>query len=96
MLHDLDLILIKMIKHKHVFSADSSSLKESALQKQVEKLNRENLEHSHVNAEADRSAEDAGSKGSRQEPEELILDGSDTRQVEDGRTDTEDGKYGTL
>lgn len=63
------------------------------LQKQVEKLNKENSEHSHLNAEADiQETEDAGSKGRRQEVAELILDGSDTpaRQAEDRRKETEE------
>lgn len=63
------------------------------LQKQVAKLNKENSEHSHLNAEADiQGAEDTGSKGRRQEVAELILDGSDTpaRQAEDRRKETEE------
>lgn len=49
------------------------------LQKQVEKLNRQNTEHSHGTAEADNQrGEDRGSGGRRQEPAELILDGPHT------------------
>ncbi|XP_076583023.1 uncharacterized protein mylk4b [Chaetodon auriga] len=57
-------------------TSDTSSLKEPVLQKQVEKLNRQNTEHSHGKAEADyQRGEDRGSGGRRQEPAELILDG---------------------
>ncbi|XP_062280452.1 myosin light chain kinase 2, skeletal/cardiac muscle [Scomber scombrus] len=57
----------------------SDSLIEPVLQEQVEKLNRQNTEHSHGNTEADiQRGEDRGSGGRRQESTELILDGSHT------------------
>lgn len=60
-------------------ASDSSSLNEPVLQGQVEKLNRQNTEHSHGKAEADiQRGDDRGGGGRRQEPAELILDGSDT------------------
>ncbi|XP_070817483.1 myosin light chain kinase 2, skeletal/cardiac muscle [Chaetodon trifascialis] len=62
-------------------TSDTSSLKEPVLQKQVEKLNRQNTEHSHGKAEADyQRGEDRGSGGKRQEPAELILDGPHTSE----------------
>lgn len=58
---------------------DSSSLNEPVLQEQVEKLNRQNAEYSHVNAEAEaQRGEDRG----RQEPAELILEGPDTSAIQ--------------
>lgn len=54
----------------------SDSLNEPVLQEQVEKLNRQNTEHSHGNTEAEvQRGEDRGSGGRRQETAELILDG---------------------
>lgn len=71
--------------------SDSSSLNEPVLQEQVEKLNRQNAEHSHVNTEAEaQRAEDRGSGGRRQEPAELILDGPHTSATEESKTTTED------
>ncbi|MEQ2164114.1 hypothetical protein GOODEAATRI_003218 [Goodea atripinnis] len=66
-------------KRKPQDSSDSPSLSESALKEQVEKLNRENTEHSHVNPEADvQSREDAGSGVKRgEELAKLILKGSE-------------------
>lgn len=59
--------------------SDASSLNEPVLQEQVEKLNRQNTEHSHGKAEDDdQRGEDRGSGGRRQEPAELILDGPHT------------------
>ncbi|TNN76865.1 Myosin light chain kinase family member 4 [Liparis tanakae] len=53
---------------------------EPVLQEQVEKLNRQNTEHSHGRAEADnqKGEEERGSGGRRQESAELILDGPHT------------------
>lgn len=57
-------------------TSDTSSLNEPVLQEQVEKLNRQNTEHSHGKAEADNErGEERGSGGRRQKPAELILDG---------------------
>ena len=57
-----------------IFTVDNSSLNEPELQEQVEKLNRQNAEHSHLNTEADgQKGEDAGSGERRQELAELIL-----------------------
>ncbi|XP_028259249.1 myosin light chain kinase family member 4 isoform X2 [Parambassis ranga] len=52
-------------------TTDTSLLNEPALQEQVEKLNRQNTEHSHINTEADVQR----GEERRQEPAELILDG---------------------
>ncbi|XP_069009068.1 myosin light chain kinase 2, skeletal/cardiac muscle [Embiotoca jacksoni] len=63
-------------KRKPQDTSDISSLNEPVLQEQVEKLNRQNTENSHVNAEADvQRGEDR-----RQEPAELILDGGGQSQ----------------
>lgn len=67
-------------------TSETSSLNEPVLQEQVEKLNRQNTEHSHGKAEADNQrGEDRG----RQEPAKLILDGphaSDTQSEERKKT----------
>ncbi|XP_008404925.1 myosin light chain kinase family member 4 isoform X2 [Poecilia reticulata] len=62
-------------KRKPQDSSDASTLSESALKEQVEKLNRENTDHSHVNTEANfQSQEDPGSGGKRkEEPTKRIL-----------------------
>ncbi|XP_045905545.1 myosin light chain kinase 2, skeletal/cardiac muscle isoform X2 [Micropterus dolomieu] len=63
-------------KRKPLDTSDTSSLNEPVLQEQVEKLNRQNTEHSHGKAEADNErGEEWGSGGRRQKPAELILDG---------------------
>lgn len=49
-------------------TSDTSSLNEPVLQEQVEKLNRQNTEHRHGNAEA------GSQRGEGREPAELILD----------------------
>ncbi|XP_054607971.1 myosin light chain kinase family member 4 isoform X4 [Nothobranchius furzeri] len=85
-------------KRKPHDSSGASSLNGSGPQKQVEQLNRENSEHSHENAEAGiRNSEDAGSKGRRQKPTELILDGSNAsagpaeeRRKREGEDDEDD------
>ncbi|XP_040897167.1 myosin light chain kinase family member 4 isoform X2 [Toxotes jaculatrix] len=70
-------------KRKPPDTSDSSSLNEPVLQEQVEKLNRQNTEHSHVSAEAEaQRGEDRGSGGRRQEPAELILDGPHTSAIQ--------------
>ena len=65
-----------------------------SLQEQVEKLNRQNTEHSHVNAEAEaQRGDDRGSGGRRQEPAELILDGPHTSAPQSGeRKTTSEGR----
>ena len=61
------------------------------LQEQLEKLNRQNTEHSHGKAEADNQrGEGGGSGGKRQESAELILNGQFTAEAE-----SEDRKKGT-
>ncbi|XP_044056193.1 myosin light chain kinase 2, skeletal/cardiac muscle isoform X2 [Siniperca chuatsi] len=66
-------------KRKPQDTADTSSLNEPVLQEQVEKLNRQNTEHSHGKLEADNQrGQNRGSGGRRQEPAELILDGPHT------------------
>ncbi|GLD49428.1 myosin light chain kinase family member 4-like isoform X2 [Lates japonicus] len=80
-------------KRKPPDTSDSSSLNEPVLQEQVEKLNRQNTEHSHVNTEAEaQRAEDRGSGGRQQELAELILDGPHTSatESEESKTTTED------
>ncbi|XP_041861171.1 myosin light chain kinase 2, skeletal/cardiac muscle [Melanotaenia boesemani] len=86
-------------KRKPLDSSDTSFLNEPLLQEEVEKLNRQNTEHSHVNTESDvQRGEDAGTRGKRQELSKLILDGprspaiqSEERQKEaKGREDEED------
>ncbi|XP_011472557.1 myosin light chain kinase family member 4 isoform X2 [Oryzias latipes] len=56
-------------KRKPVDSSENTSLSEPVLQEQVEKLNRQNTEHSHTNTEADVQ---------RDKDAELILDGPQT------------------
>lgn len=64
------------------------------LQKQVEKLNRQNTEHSHGKAGADAPrGEDRGGGGGRQELAELILDGphaSDAQLVQRKKDEKEE------
>ncbi|KAM4738617.1 uncharacterized protein mylk4b isoform 2-T2 [Anableps anableps] len=82
-------------KRKPQDSLDGSFLSESALKEQIEKLNRENAEHSHVNTEANfQNQEDAGSGGKRKEPTELILDRSHApaSQTEEERKESKDEK----
>ncbi|XP_051803255.1 myosin light chain kinase 3 isoform X1 [Acanthochromis polyacanthus] len=65
-------------KQKPLETSDSCSLNEAVLQEQVEKLNRQNTDHLHVNAEVDvQRGEDRGS-GGRQKSAELILVGPRT------------------
>lgn len=60
-----------------MFITDTSSLNEPVLQDQVEKLNRQNAQHSLANGEADgQKGETRG--GGRQEQVELILDEAPT------------------
>ncbi|XP_071342668.1 myosin light chain kinase 2, skeletal/cardiac muscle isoform X2 [Trachinotus anak] len=73
-------------KRKPPDTSDSSSLNEPVLQEQVEKLNRQNTEHSHVNAEAEAQR---GADRGRQEPAELILEGSATQTEERKKTTKE-------
>ncbi|XP_069377319.1 myosin light chain kinase family member 4 isoform X2 [Paralichthys olivaceus] len=76
-------------KRKPQDSSDSVALNEPVLQEQVEKLNRQNAEHSHVNAEAEaQRGDDRGSGGRRQEPGELILDGPHTSASQSGERQT--------
>ncbi|XP_062252296.1 myosin light chain kinase family member 4 isoform X1 [Platichthys flesus] len=76
-------------KRKPQDSSDSVTLNELELQEQVEKLNRQNAEHSHVNAEAEaQRGEERGSGGRRQEPAELILDGPHASAPQSGERKT--------
>ncbi|XP_047229984.1 myosin light chain kinase 2, skeletal/cardiac muscle isoform X2 [Girardinichthys multiradiatus] len=83
-------------KRKPQDSSDSPSLSESALKEQVEKLNRENTEYSHVNPEADvQSREDAGSGVKRgEELAKLIHKGSPApaSQTKEGRKGNKESK----
>ncbi|XP_040040598.1 myosin light chain kinase family member 4 isoform X3 [Gasterosteus aculeatus] len=66
-------------KRRPADTSDTSSQNEPVLQEQVEKLNRQNSEHSHAKAEAgNHKGEDRGSGGRRQESVGLILDGPHT------------------
>ncbi|XP_034387133.1 myosin light chain kinase 2, skeletal/cardiac muscle [Cyclopterus lumpus] len=67
-------------KRRPVEASDASVQNEPVLQEQVEKLNRQNTEHSHGRAEADnqKGEEERGSGGRRQESAELILVGPHT------------------
>ncbi|XP_056270507.1 myosin light chain kinase family member 4 isoform X2 [Pseudoliparis swirei] len=67
-------------KRRPAEASDTSVQNEPVLQEQVEKLNRQNTEHSHGRAEADnqKGEEERGSGGRRQESAELILDGPHT------------------
>ncbi|XP_041647892.1 myosin light chain kinase family member 4 isoform X2 [Cheilinus undulatus] len=67
-------------KRKPQDASDTSLLNEPVLQEQVEKLNRQNTEHSqHGKPDADiQRGDDRGSGGRREEPVELILDGPHT------------------
>lgn len=69
-----------MISHLccYLFSSETSSLSEGALPEQVKKLNRQNTENSQENSNAGSLRQD--DRG-RQEPAELILDGSKTTAV---------------
>lgn len=73
--------------------SDASTLNEPVLQGQVEKLNRQNTEHSHGKAEADnKQSDDRGSERRRQEPAELILDEPDTSVSEEREKTTREGE----
>ncbi|XP_059196681.1 myosin light chain kinase 2, skeletal/cardiac muscle [Centropristis striata] len=61
-------------KRRPADTSDTSSLNEPVLQEEVEKLNRQNTEHSHGKAEADNQR----GEDRTQEPAELILDGQHT------------------
>uniref|UniRef100_UPI003AAB626C uncharacterized protein mylk4b n=1 Tax=Centroberyx gerrardi TaxID=166262 RepID=UPI003AAB626C len=67
-------------KRKPPDTSDTSSLNEPVLQEQVEKLNRQNAERSHGNAEA----EGGGGGGGGGELVELILDGPHTSAAQPG------------
>lgn len=62
----------------YLFSSETSPLNEAALPEQVKKLNRQNTENSQENSNAGSLRQD--DRG-RQEPAELILDGSKTTAV---------------
>lgn len=57
--------------------SDTSLLNEPKLQDQVEKLNRQNTEHSHGKAKADNRRLDERGSGGRKEQAEPFLDGPD-------------------
>ncbi|XP_023196045.1 myosin light chain kinase family member 4 isoform X4 [Xiphophorus maculatus] len=83
-------------KRKPQDSSDASTLSESALKEQVEKLNRENTDHSHINTEANfQSQEDPGSGEKRkEEPTELILSRShapSSQTVEENKNEDDEG-----
>lgn len=78
------------------FTTDTSSLNEPVLQEQVEKLNRQNTEHSHINIEAE-----GDGRSGRQDLETLILEEphtsvaqSDERQEEAEERQDEEGEGG--
>lgn len=73
--------------------SDVSTLNEPVLQGQVEKLNRQNTEHSHGKAEVDNKwRDDRESERRRQEPAELILDEPDTSVSEEREKTTREGE----
>lgn len=79
-----------------VSTLDASTVSESALKEQVEKLNRENTDHSHINTEANfQSQEDPGSGGKRkEEPTKLILSRShapSSQTVEENKNEDDEG-----
>lgn len=73
--------------------SETSSLNEPALPEQVKKLNRQNTEHSHESSNAGSLRQD---DRERQEPAELIQDGSETSAVqpEDRKKVTNQGEEG--
>ncbi|XP_030582638.1 myosin light chain kinase 3 isoform X1 [Archocentrus centrarchus] len=80
-------------KRKPQDASDVSSLNEPVLQEQVEKLNRQNTEHSHINTEAE-----GDTRSGRPEAEKLILKEtctsdaqSEERQEEAEETQDEEG-----
>ncbi|CAB1423028.1 unnamed protein product [Pleuronectes platessa] len=81
-------------KRKPQDSSDSMTLNEPELQEQVEKLNRQNADYSHVNSEAEaQRGDERGSGGRRQEPAELILDGPHASAPQSGeRKTTSEGR----
>ncbi|XP_023284682.1 myosin light chain kinase family member 4-like isoform X3 [Seriola lalandi dorsalis] len=80
-------------KRKPPDTSDSSSLTEPVLQEQVEKLNRQNTEHSHINAEAE---DQRGEDRERQDQAELILEGPHTSasQSEERKKTTKEREEG--
>ncbi|KAM9848839.1 uncharacterized protein mylk4b [Aulostomus maculatus] len=71
------------------------SLNEPVLQEQVEKLNRQNTDHSHGNAEADSQRGEERGSGGRPEPTERILDRprtSETPLEEDAKKTTKESE----
>lgn len=84
-------------KRKPVDTSDVSSLDEPALEEQVEKLNRQNTEHSHANKEADVQREEdeeedapAGGRSAK-----LILDGqhaSSAASTQDRKKETKESR----
>ncbi|KAM8874538.1 myosin light chain kinase 3 isoform 4-T4 [Spinachia spinachia] len=80
-------------KRRPADPSDTSSQNEPVLQEQVEKLNRQNSEHSHARAEAgNHKGEDRKSGGRRRESIGLILDGPHTSAAlsEDGKKGSKD------
>uniref|UniRef100_A0A3Q1H2F2 Protein kinase domain-containing protein n=1 Tax=Anabas testudineus TaxID=64144 RepID=A0A3Q1H2F2_ANATE len=86
---------LKVQKKKKPPDTSDASLNKPVLQEQVEKLNRQNTENSHVNAEADvQRRENRGSGGRKQDPTELILNGphSSAAQIQDEKKDSQEGE----
>ncbi|XP_029137161.2 myosin light chain kinase 2, skeletal/cardiac muscle isoform X1 [Labrus bergylta] len=83
-------------KRKPLDTSDASLLSEPELQEQVEKLNRQNTEHSQYGkTESDiQRGEDRGSGGRGQEPLELILDGPQTSTAQAERKTSTEEKEG--
>ncbi|XP_060890263.1 myosin light chain kinase 2, skeletal/cardiac muscle isoform X2 [Labrus mixtus] len=83
-------------KRKPLDTSDASLLSEPELQEQVEKLNRQNTEHSQYGkTESDiQRGEDRGSGGRGQEPLELILDGPQTSAAQAERKTSTEEKEG--
>ncbi|KAL7397808.1 hypothetical protein ABVT39_028219 [Epinephelus coioides] len=83
-------------KRRAADSSDTSLLNEPELQEQVEKLNRQNTEHSHGKAEADNQR--GKDKGRKQESAELILNESHSSatQPEDRKQAIEEEEEGDV
>lgn len=90
---------MKMLNHfcYVLLAPDNSFLNEPVLKGQVEKLNRQNTEHSQGKAESGHQTDESRSGGRRQEQAELILDGPDTSttvQLEEKKEATKEENEG--
>lgn len=74
--------------HCFVFPSDTSSVKEPVLPEQIEKLNRQNTEHSHdkEEAESERGADRECEERGKEDTTELILNEPDTSAAQSEET----------